>query len=64
MLKSKRKGKEGAGKRAAAEAAENSEMSEAECPAQESLELGASTLIRGERQACPLQSHGPDLQES
>lgn len=37
--------------RAAAEAAENSEMSQAECPAQESLELGARTPILGEHQA-------------
>lgn len=43
--------KQEAGERGAAEAAENSEMSEAKCPAQESLEMGASTPILGERQA-------------
>lgn len=43
--------KQEAGERGAAEAAENSEMREAECPAQGSPELGARTPILEERQA-------------
>ena len=60
MLKCKRQGEE-----AAAEAADDSEMREAEHPAQESLEPGTyyRTYYRG-APSCPLQNHGPGLQEA
>ena len=58
MLKCKRQGEE-----AAAEAADDLEMREAEHPAQESLEPGTRTYYRG-APSCPLQNHGPGLQEA